>query len=293
MNDTPKAAAAEAKSTGASEDWAATHPGLVRDGTALLKERKSVCASMVQRHARVGFATAFQLMQTLEDLKLVGPRKANGWRDVTDAGRAAAVEAIAAKARAVTPPQVDAPSAVDIPALMKDHGRLGAELREVTRVHEVLLEAILRNADADITGADEAPEYLAEFYVRHLEQQVDAQAYAAERSGDEATEDRAARAALEAFVAACYPSEVSGQDGRARLAQLTNALTRVDGIAGIIAAGITAADRFREERDEARAVIREIRDHLRSEGYLALCDMLPGWLQRAKIDDDPPAADPQ
>jgi hypothetical protein len=63
-------------------------------------------------------------------------------------------------------------TAVDVPALVKDHVRLGAELRELTAVHETLLEAILQNADEDIHGGDEAAEYLAEAYVRHLEAEV-------------------------------------------------------------------------------------------------------------------------
>jgi hypothetical protein len=62
--------------------------------------------------------------------------------------------------------------AVDVPALMKDHARLGAELRELTATHEKLLEAVLQNADEDVNGGDEAAEHLAERYVRFLESQL-------------------------------------------------------------------------------------------------------------------------
>jgi hypothetical protein len=43
------------------------------------------------------------------------------------------------------------------------------ELRETARIHGLLLEEILKNADEGINGGDEAPEYLAEAYVRWLE----------------------------------------------------------------------------------------------------------------------------
>jgi hypothetical protein len=51
--------------------------------------------------------------------------------------------------------------------------------------HETFLEEILRNADEDINGGDEAPEYLAEEYVRHLERECDALRYACRRIREE------------------------------------------------------------------------------------------------------------
>jgi uncharacterized coiled-coil DUF342 family protein len=45
------------------------------------------------------------------------------------------------------------------------------------------------------------------------------------------------------------------------------------------------SDQYRNERDDARAVVCEIRDHLRDEGYLALLDLVSrGWLARAGVD---------
>lgn len=66
------------------------------------------------------------------------------------------------------------------PATLGGGGRLSAELasvqaelREVADAHDQLLEAVLLNADEDINGGDEAPEYLAEAYVRWLEAERD------------------------------------------------------------------------------------------------------------------------
>lgn len=51
--------------------------------------------------------------------------------------------------------------------------KVRAELREITDNHAQLLEEILKNADEDTSGGDEAPEYLAEQYIRFLEGEVD------------------------------------------------------------------------------------------------------------------------
>jgi hypothetical protein len=49
--------------------------------------------------------------------------------------------------------------------------RLVGDYNELDDRHATLLEEILRNADEDINGGDEAPEYLAEAYVRFLERE--------------------------------------------------------------------------------------------------------------------------
>jgi glutamate-1-semialdehyde aminotransferase len=54
-------------------------------------------------------------------------------------------------------------------ALAGERDRLAAQLREITRTHATLLEEVLRNAGQDIHDGNEAPEYLAEHYVRSLE----------------------------------------------------------------------------------------------------------------------------
>lgn len=59
------------------------------------------------------------------------------------------------------------------PSAALELARVRAELAELTRNHDQLVEEILRNADEDINGADEAPEYLAERYVRWLEAEHD------------------------------------------------------------------------------------------------------------------------
>jgi hypothetical protein len=60
-------------------------------------------------------------------------------------------------------------AAAAIQALAGERDRLAAQLREMTGTHATLLEEILRNAGPDINDGDEAPEYLAEHYVRSLE----------------------------------------------------------------------------------------------------------------------------
>jgi hypothetical protein len=51
--------------------------------------------------------------------------------------------------------------------------RLVGDYNELDDRHATLLEEVLRNADEDINGGDEAPEYLAEAYVRFLERERD------------------------------------------------------------------------------------------------------------------------
>lgn len=45
-----------------------------------------------------------------------------------------------------------------------------------------------------------------------------------------------------------------------------------------------ARKRAEDERDDARAAVQEICNRLRDEGYLALLDQVPGWLERAGVD---------
>lgn len=54
---------------------------------------------------------------------------------------------------------------------MRERDQARAELAETQRIHNLLIESILQNADEDFRGADEAPEYVAEEYVRWLEGQ--------------------------------------------------------------------------------------------------------------------------
>lgn len=55
-------------------------------------------------------------------------------------------------------------------ALAAERDDARRELAEAARIHGILLEAILRNADDDVKGADEAAEYRAEAWVRYLEE---------------------------------------------------------------------------------------------------------------------------
>lgn len=57
------------------------------------------------------------------------------------------------------------------PGLKRERDQARAELAESQRIHDLLIESILQNADEDFRGADEAPEYVAEEYVRWLERQ--------------------------------------------------------------------------------------------------------------------------
>jgi hypothetical protein len=77
-----------------------------------------------------------------------------------DAGVAATLRQVISQLEAL-------PRAAPKPAT--ELARVRAELAELTRIHDLLLEEILRDADEDIHGADEAAEYLAEHYVRWLE----------------------------------------------------------------------------------------------------------------------------
>lgn len=47
---------------------------------------------------------------------------------------------------------------------------------------------------------------------------------------------------------------------------------------------LTVSKAFEDERDEARAAVREICARLRDKGLLELLDLVPGWLERAGLD---------
>lgn len=166
---------------------------------------------------------------------------------------------------------------------IKDHARLGAELRELTGIHELLLEEVLRNADEDFHGADEAPEYIAEHYVRWLESerdrltarcdQVQADLTEAQaRSGRYQAENAHLREVLrqaDAVIDTQALSSAGDEIGRLECTQ-HDLGEQLAGLGG--------------ERDAARATILEICRHIRDEGYLALMDLVPGWLERADVD---------
>lgn len=55
---------------------------LVEDATRFALGRKTVWASLIQRHVRVGYARAVILLDMMEQLGVVGPADGNGKRDV-------------------------------------------------------------------------------------------------------------------------------------------------------------------------------------------------------------------
>lgn len=62
--------------------WASEHPDLVEDATKFARGRKTVWASLIQRHVRVGYARAVILLDVLEQRGVVGPAGSTGKRDV-------------------------------------------------------------------------------------------------------------------------------------------------------------------------------------------------------------------
>jgi DNA segregation ATPase FtsK/SpoIIIE-like protein len=62
--------------------WAEEHAGLVDAAAEFAAGRRWVSAPVVQRHSRVGFATAAMLLEVLEGRGVVGPMRAAGHRDV-------------------------------------------------------------------------------------------------------------------------------------------------------------------------------------------------------------------
>ena len=69
------------------DDWAASHPGIMKDVPAFLAGRATVSAGEVQRKLRVGFASAAMLLDVLEDRGLVGAVGKGGIRDVLGDGQ--------------------------------------------------------------------------------------------------------------------------------------------------------------------------------------------------------------
>lgn len=62
--------------------WTGEHPQLVEDATRFALGRKTVWATLVQRHVRVGYAQAGILLDVLEQRGVVGPAGSDGKRDV-------------------------------------------------------------------------------------------------------------------------------------------------------------------------------------------------------------------
>jgi hypothetical protein len=118
--------------------------------------------------------------------------------------------------------------------------RLVGDYNELDDRHATLLEEILRNADEDINGGDEAPEYLAEAYVRFLE-----------RERDEAA---ASYRALEARNAETCAVLAEARDFISRLERIKTAWTR-----GMYCAWIDC------QRGDTKAAIRVLSEGL--DGY--------------------------
>lgn len=154
---------------------------------------------------------------------------------------------------------------------------LEAELRELTGTHETLLEEILRNADEDINGGDEAPEYLAEAYVRLLERERD-QARARKAALRDMTRGQAARKAWDDWWAGAS-GRGRGKPGYDEKAE-TDAGWEVSADAGIEASGLRAQlDEARRELAEVRELAHNVHDVRRIDALTAEREKLSGACQ--------------
>lgn len=65
--------------------WADSHAEIIDAAISYLKGRKTTGPGLIQRHVRVGFATASRLLEELEERGIVGPANGNGVRPVISA----------------------------------------------------------------------------------------------------------------------------------------------------------------------------------------------------------------